>query len=173
MTIILRCFLYRPPAVETDPATPLIQAIRWKTKSMMVMMKMMRKKKRKKSKTSMTMTKTGQTVWNWSIETKPMQSHKQNGTAQTISSNLSRSELQRFQRRQTSGVTIVSESDLLENESRAWAFWFHSTSKSLWKQITGWAHLNFHDIDSLVTYSLSSNLFVFKWILICLVKVIG
>lgn len=47
----------KPPAVETDPATPLIQAIR--------------------------------------------------------------SELQRFQRRQTSGVTIVSESDLIENESRA------------------------------------------------------
>ena len=38
-----------------------------------------------------------------------------------------RSELQRFQRRQTSGVTIVSESDLLENESRAWVL-LNSTS---------------------------------------------
>ena len=155
MTIILRCFLYRPPAVETDPATPLIQAIRWKTKSMMVMMKM----KKKKRKTSMTMTKTGQTVWNWSVETKPMQSQKQNRTAQTISSYLSRSELQRFQRRQTSGVTIVSESDLLENESRAWAFWFRSTSKSLWN----------HWLSSfeLPRHRLISNLFIiFK--LICI-----
>ena len=61
LTIILRCCPYRPPAVETDPATPLIQAIRWKTKSIMVMMRM-RKKNRKKSETSMAMTKTGQSV---------------------------------------------------------------------------------------------------------------
>ena len=87
--------------VETDPATPLIQAIRYYKAWSLV-----------KDKDSLNRPRDRTYSGNQALICKFI-------FTTPCSHLLTRSELQRFQRRQTSGVTIVSESDLLENESRA------------------------------------------------------